>query len=148
MHRLALLLWFLFIPAQTQADALWTQQDVDDYEAMTWPTSCENPKNADRWGVREPTEEELAVYGPGILVFQYLNNEASCSNATEGLGIWYQGTRMLMLQVETLGREFDSHERITVSPVPESTHILLKPGGVLLEDSDEFQTWILLKPLS
>lgn len=148
MHRLALLLWFLCIPAQASSEALWTQQDVDDYEAMMWPTSCENPKNADRWGLREPTEEELFEHGAGILIFEYLNNEASCSNATAGLGIWHQGIRMLMLQVETLGREHHSQERITVTPVPESTHILQKPGAVLLEDSNEFHTWILLLPIS
>ena len=137
MHR-TLLLWLMMcIPAQAQDFMDW--ESVHIYEA----TSCSNPANRDRWGVREPTEEEILELGRGILVFEYLNNKASCSDSTEGLGIWYEGKRILELRVEVLGKEFQGQERITISLDPDVPYAIFDGTSVLLHDSDEFYTWAL-----
>lgn len=144
MNRTTLFAGLLCIIAQGAASQdFWDQESIDAYEA----TSCSNPANADKWGIRRPTPDEVAEHGTPILIFQYLNSKTKCSNATE-LGIWFEGHRMLMLQVETLGKEYDGKERITVTPVKGSIIVIEKPGSVLLEDSDEYETWILRFPIS
>lgn len=141
MHR-TLLLWLMMcIPAQAQD--FMTREDMEAYVQSQWENGCENPKNQDRWGVREPTEEEILEHGRGIMVFEYLNNKAGCSDGTEGLGIWYDGVRFLELRVEVLGREYDSQERISFHLDPDLPYAVFDNPMTLLHDSDDFHTWIL-----
>lgn len=42
----------------------------------------------DRWGIREPTTDEEREYGRGILVFEYWNSTAQCSE-NQTVGVYY-----------------------------------------------------------
>ena len=86
-----------------------TQEDIDAYLASQ-PCTVD----PERYGIREPTEEEILEYGAGIMVFEYYNSPAGCSDTTEE-GIWYEGNRWGFMKVEVGGRE-DADERVWFTP--------------------------------
>lgn len=148
MNRLALAISLLCISAQQGfSQDFMTREEHEAYMESVWDTSCENPKNADRWGIRPPKPSEVAEYGAGIMVFEYYNSPQGCSDGTPGLGIWYEGQRWGTMVVEVLGREYDSNERITFTledvPYTAITHPVL-----LVPDAIEPHTIILLPLIS
>ena len=145
MNR-TLLLWLLLCilahPTQVHSQDFMEAETAKRYIESQWERSCENPKNKDRWGVREPTEEEIEQFGRGIMVFEYLNNLGGCSDSTEGLGIWFGDVRFLELEVEVLGKKFQNRERITITLDPELPYALQEDNKALLHDSNEHHTWV------
>lgn len=108
MSRLALILWLVAFPAASQD--FMTQAEIDAYEA-SMPCTVD----PERFGIREPKEEEILEHGSGIMVFEYYNSPAGCSDTIEAQGIWYEGTRWGVLKVQVGGRE-DSDERVWFTP--------------------------------
>ena len=145
MHRLIFSLILLCSHAhKAYSQDFMDQQSVDQYEREAWERGCENPKNIDRWGIREPTEEEILEFGAGIMVFFYYNSPQGCSNNTE-LGIWYDHVRWGTMKVETGGEEVNHNERITftLEPIPYDT---LGHSFLLVPDAKEPYK-IILYPL-
>ena len=105
MNRLALLLLVLCGPAH--AFDTWTQAELDAFEAQDKCTI-----DPERFGIREPREEEILQYGTGIMVFEYYNSPAGCSETIEGQGIYYQDQRWGELRVQVGGKGDDDDERI------------------------------------
>lgn len=141
MNRLALVISLLCISAHPVLSwDFMTQEEIDAHIAMQ-PCTID----PDRWGIREPIQEEIEAHGQGIMVFEYYNSPAGCSDGYEAIGVWHGDTRWGTMKVEVLGREYDSNERITfiVEDVPYTTlghHVLVVP------DAPEPHT-IILYPL-
>ena len=116
MHRTLLLLALLCSPAH--AFEVWTQEELDAYQASLPCTA-----DPERYGIREPKEEEILKYGAGIMVFEYYNSPAGCSNTIEAEGIWYEDKRWGRLKV-TVGGKGDSDERVWFYPedIPYETY--------------------------
>lgn len=110
MYRTVLLLLVLCVPVQAQD--FMDQQTMEEYLLQAYERSCENPKNMDRWGIRQPTQEEIFTHGQGIMVFEYYNSPQGCSNNTQ-LGIWLDKTRWGIMVVETGGEDVNHNEKIT-----------------------------------
>jgi len=124
------------IPAQASGFETWTQAELDAYETQ-------QPCNIDpeRFGIREPLEEEILKHGSGIMVFEYYNSPAGCSETIRNQGIYYQGQRWGELSV-TVGGKNDSNERVwfEVDGVPYEQHIHLP---LIIPDHREPHTIIL-----
>ncbi|UAT28844.1 hypothetical protein PP753_gp05 [Dinoroseobacter phage vB_DshP-R7L] len=110
MNRLALFL--ILLCSNAQAQDFMDRQTMEEYQQLAWERGCENPKNMDRWGIREPTEEEVMEFGSGIMVFFYYNSPQGCSSDTT-LGIWRDRVRWGTMVVKTGGADVDHNERIT-----------------------------------
>ncbi|CBX88015.1 hypothetical protein [Roseovarius Plymouth podovirus 1] len=110
MNRLALFL--ILLCSNAQAQDFMDRESMEEYERQAWERGCENPKNMDRWGIREPTEEEILEFGAGVMVFFYYNSPQGCSSDTS-LGVWHDEVRWGTMVVETGGAEVDHNERIT-----------------------------------
>jgi len=145
MHRLILFLILMCINAQeAQAQDYMDRQTIEEYQKLAWERGCENPKNIDRWGIREPNEEEILTHGRGMMVFEYFNSPRGCSNSTT-IGIWRDQVRWGTMVVETGGEEVNHNERITFTlegvPYDSMGHYSL-----LVPDAKEPHT-IILYPL-
>lgn len=97
----------------------------------------------DRWGIREPTDNEVLEYGRGVLVFEYFNSPYGCSYSIAQQGVWYQGERFGMLSVEILGKEFDRQERVQFDPFLESGYTHWDAEPLMIHDSEDPATIIL-----
>lgn len=130
MHRTVLLLLVLCVPAQmVHSQDFMDRQTMEEYQKEAWERGCENPKNMDRWGIREPNTEEILTYGQGIMVFEYYNSPQGCSSDTE-LGIWKDKVRWGTMKVSTGGEEVNHNEQITFTlegvPYDSLGHIYLE----------------------
>ncbi|ANJ20886.1 hypothetical protein RDp07_gp75 [Roseobacter phage RD-1410Ws-07] len=118
-----------------------TREDMEAYNRQAWENGCENPKNMDRWGIRDPLPEEIAEHGVGIMVFEYYNSPQGCSNSTE-MGIWHEGQRWGLMKVTTGGEEVNHNEEIEfrVEDMPYTAH---GHNFLLVPDAKEPHTIIL-----
>lgn len=117
LHRVIPFLLVLCSPAH--AFETWTPVELD---ALTVQDNC--TIDPERFGIREPREDEILEYGSGIMVFEYYNSPAGCSETISGQGIYYEDQRWGELRV-TVGGKNDSDERIwfEVDGVPFKQHI-------------------------
>lgn len=104
-----------------------------EYQKSIEANDCTLPENKDRWGLRVPTQEEELEYGVGVLIFEYWNSLALCSDSYDG-GVYFNGFRFRM-KVEVLGREYGSRERVTL--FTEETPYTVFTEPLLLEDGSE-----------
>ena len=114
--------------------------------ATLTPDRCDFPGNLDRWAIREATEQESLEYGLGVLVFEYWNNEASCSNNIhEGIEYHspYYGVLRFHLIVQVLTSDSLRRERIELRIV-NAPYIHMMDSEMLLEDGEEPGQMILL----
>lgn len=106
--------------------------------------SCETIP--DRWGIREPTQAEADEHGSSIIVFEYYNSEMGCSEATEGIGIWFKGTRIGTMIIHTHGPALMQMEEVDFIVDPESGYEALDSTNLWMMDGEEPKT-IILYPL-
>lgn len=118
MHRTLLFLLMMCIPAQAEPQDFLTQDDIDAFEAADKCTI-----DPERYGIREPKEEEILEYGSGIMIFEYYNSPNMCSETIEGMEIYHEDKRWGTLKVEVGGKN-DSDERVWFFPedVPYQTY--------------------------
>ena len=138
MHRYFLSLMVLCISAH-QAFS----QDIPEPPAYHYATKnrCSIPANADTWDLREPTEEEILEWGRYVLIFEYWNKEAQCSDDVDQMGIYFNDLRFI-LDVEVLGQEQGNQERVFIDtldtgyfPITENPMFLddgADPGKIIL----------------
>lgn len=125
MHKLTLVFWLVCSAAQAQP-------------------SCETVP--DRWGIREPTQTEMDEHGSAIIIFEYYNSEFGCSDATEGVGVWYKGIRIGTMVVQTHGPSLMQMEEVDLFIDPQSGYEAIDSTNLWLFDGDEPGT-IILYPL-
>lgn len=125
-----LLIFFLANPAYG-FDSM-TQEEMDAHKAMQ-PCTI----NPDRWGIREPNQEEITYHGSGILVFEYYNSPSGCSNDQQNILITYKEEPIGLMSVDVLGREFNSNEEITFTPLPDAPYSTFGAKPLLVPDADK-----------
>ncbi len=128
MHRVILFLMVLCISAQASA-----QDFPKGMIEQMFGVSCSNPKNDDRWSIREPTKKEILEFGAGILIFEYWNSTAKCSDEFYG-GVWFGDLRFMMEIIVGLSQE-DEREQITLQTM--ETPYYLPTDSLILEDGEE-----------
>lgn len=120
------------------------RETMEKYQLQAYERSCENPKNTDRWGIREPRPEEIYLHGVGIMVFEYFNSPQGCSSDTN-IGIWRDKVRWGTMIVSTGGAEVNHNEKITFTLEEVPYHSMGK-DFLLVPDAPEPHT-IILYPL-
>lgn len=136
MHRIILFLLVLCINAQSAAHA----QDIpEDMIEQMFGVFCNNPKNNDRFGIRLPTSEEVYEHGQGILVFEYWNSLAKCSDEIY-MGIYFEDQRFMMEVIVGISME-DPREQIKLQTIENPYYLPI--DTLILEDGEEPGTLIL-----
>ena len=92
----------------------------------------------DWWSIRQPTAEELAEHGRGILVFEYFNSSHRCSE-NQTVGVYFGELRFEMTVVVDHAERLGEYVMIDTSGTPYTTY----SRGLVLEDGGEPQTIIL-----
>lgn len=125
---IASILTLLSLTSMAFADVAFTQNET---------TSLDTPcgQEPDEWTIRQPTQSEIDSHGLGILVFEYFNSPARCSDDTSGIGVWYENASVGIMTITVHGEANDFMEEISFTPHPTFPYTRHSTEPLMVPDS-------------